>query len=238
VLLGTAITQALSPALSSFTGETASDPVVVPPEPFFAIWGVVITGCLTSALWGLPIRRATTAPYAQIQGPLSLTQIGFSAWLWAAGTTPIWTVPLFVLMLTALTVSLRRIVTTPTDRITRFLLATTVGVYTGWSAAAVWINAATVLPERTSAAPVVLGALLVGAVMTLNAGVVLFRAQPGFVAAGAWALVGVLISTLPTEPALSGVAAAGLAFTGLTAALVHRRHHPHQRRAASLVPSR
>jgi hypothetical protein len=184
VLLGTAITQAATPALSSFTGDTGVELVVVPPGPFFAIWAVIIAGCLASAIWGLPRGRALTGPYARIQFPLALAQVGFSAWLIAAGASPGWTVPIFLLMLAALAWSLRQIVITPAEKATQLLLGTTVGLYTGWSAAAVWLNAATALPPAFASHPMVLALVLLGAVGTVLAGAVVFHAQAGFVAAG------------------------------------------------------
>jgi hypothetical protein len=78
LLLGTAILQASAPPLIGFDSE-APDPPIVPPGPFFAVWGVVVLGCLLVALWGLPEQRANAAPYRHIQGPLALVQLGFTA---------------------------------------------------------------------------------------------------------------------------------------------------------------
>ncbi|MGX5358118.1 hypothetical protein [Kocuria sp. KH4] len=225
VLLVTAVTQAVSPALSGFTGGSGSDPVVVPPGPFFAIWGVIVIGCVASALWGLPRRRATTAPYARIQWPVSLAQIGFTAWLLAAVSSPAWSVPVFLLMLACLGTALRSLVSAAAEPPTRWLLGTSLGLYTGWSAAAVWVNIATVLPEDARADTVWLGLLLLGAVISLVVGVVLFRAHPAFLAAGAWALLGVVISTATAGALLlSVVAGGGLAVLAVAAVLVRRRH--------------
>lgn len=225
VLLATAMTQAASPALSGFTGESASDPVIVPPGPFFGIWGIIVIGCVASALWGLPRERAATAPYARVQWPVSLAQLGFTAWLLAAVSSPVWSVPVFLLMLACLGVALRIVVTTPTEPLTRWLLGTSVGLYTGWAAAAVWVNTATVLPGTARTNPAYLGLLLLGAVISLVVGAVLFRAHPGFVAAGAWALLGVVVSTSAAGAGVLGiVAGAGLAVVGAAAVLVRRRH--------------
>jgi len=233
VLLVTALTQALSSVLTSFTGQVGTDPVVVPPGPFFAVWGLIIIGGLASALWGMPRPRATTAPYARIQGPVALAQVGFTAWLLAAVHAPGWIVPVFLVMLAALAWSLRAIVLSSVDRITRVLLGTTVGLYTGWSAAAVWLNAATLLPAPAASDPVVLGLLLAGAVATLLAGVIGFRAQGGFVAAGMWALLGVTISTASAGAmGLSTVALMGLLLVVAAAVLVRRRRLIGQGRSA------
>ncbi|MUN63754.1 hypothetical protein GMA12_11470 [Kocuria sediminis] len=224
MLLATAITQAASPALSGFTGESASDPVVVPPGPFFAIWGLIVIGCAASALWGLPRERATSAPYARIHWPVSLAQLGFTAWLLAAVSSPAWSVPIFLVMLVCLGTALRIVVTTPTESPTRWLLGTSLGLYTGWAAAAVWVNIATVLPEAARTDTVYLGLLLLGAVISLSVGAVVFRAHPAFIAAGAWALLGVVVSTMAAGAGvLSLGAGAGLAVLAVAAVVVRRR---------------
>src|SRR3712207_6851371 len=46
----TALLQAVSPPIVGFA-QDAADPVVVPPGPFFAIWGVVVLGSVAAALW-------------------------------------------------------------------------------------------------------------------------------------------------------------------------------------------
>ncbi|MFI5912150.1 hypothetical protein [Dactylosporangium sp. NPDC051541] len=89
LLLGTALLQAAAPPLIGFAGD-ATDPPIVPPGPFFAVWGAVVLGCLLAAAWGLPRRRAATTPYRLVQLPLSLVQLGFVGWLLAAGSRPAW----------------------------------------------------------------------------------------------------------------------------------------------------
>lgn len=162
LLLGTALAQAASPPLAGLDQGSGSDPVVVPPGPFFAIWGPVVLGCLAAAVHGFPARRATTDPWRRVQVPLSAAQAGFVLWLVAAATAPVLTVPVFAGMLAALLVCLRLVVRTPTDRWTRVLLGGSVGLYAGWASAAVWVNAATLLPERVADGTAVPGLLLAG----------------------------------------------------------------------------
>ncbi|HYX94548.1 MAG TPA: hypothetical protein VE823_05740 [Geodermatophilus sp.] len=226
VLLGTAVVQAVSPPLAGFDQGSGSDPVVVPPGPFFAIWGPIVLGCLTAALWGLPLRRATAEPWRRVQLPLSLAQVGFAVWLVAAARLPVATLPVFVGMLVALVVCLRAVVATPADRVTRVLLGGSVGLYTGWSSAAVWINAATLLPKGAASATAPLAALLAGAALTTAALTRAVHGQRPYVLAASWALLGALVSTAGAGAVpLAVVAAAGLAVVAATA-LVPRARRP------------
>jgi hypothetical protein len=224
VLLVTALAQAGSPLLVPFDGRVDADPVVVPPGPFFSIWAVITLGCLAAALWGLPLHRAQRAPYDRIQLPLSVAQVGFVAWLLAADRVPALTLPVFLLMLAALAPSLRTVVRTPADRGTRLLLGGSLGLYTGWTTAAVWLNAATLLPGAAAADTTVLAALLAGAVVTGALGARTFDGQAAYVLAAGWALLGVLVSTARAGAvSLSAVAALGLAAVTGAAALAQRR---------------
>src|SRR3954452_13655831 len=171
LLLLTAVAQAVSPLVIPFDQGSQRDPVVVPPGPFFAIWGVIVLGCLAAAAWGFPAARADRAPWRRVQLPLSLAQVGFVVWLVVAARLPVLTLPVFVGMLVLLVPSLLAVLRSAADRPTRVLLGGTLGLYTGWTAAAVWLNAATLLPglqrDATGVAPMVaLAALLLGAVAT------------------------------------------------------------------------
>ncbi|MGR6966945.1 hypothetical protein ACU610_21020 [Geodermatophilus sp. URMC 61] len=224
LLLGTALAQAASPPLAGFEQGSGSDPVVVPPGPFFAIWGLVVLGCLAAAVHGLPLRRATTDPWRRVQVPLSTVQAGFVLWLVAAAQAPVLTVPVFAGMLATLLLCLRLVVRTPADRWTRVLLGGSVGLYAGWASAAVWVNAATLLPDRVGDGTVVPGLLLAGAALT--AAVVAWRVQgqPAYVLAAGWALLGALVSSLRAGATVLGaVAGAGLVAVAAVAVLAPRR---------------
>jgi len=181
----------------------------------------VVVGCVAAALWGLPLDRATRPPWTDVQLPVSAVQVGFVLWLVSAASAPALTLPVFVLMLGALAWSLRIVLRTPADRATRVLLGGTLGVYTGWSAAAVWLNAATLLDVDAVAA----GALFVaGAAMTACLGARLFGGQPAFALAAGWALLGVVLSSAAAGRSdLAVLAGTGLVAVAVTALLSHRR---------------
>lgn len=223
VLLGTAVAQLAAPPFAGFDQGSAADPVVVPPGPFFAVWGPVVLGCLAAAVYGLPLRRATTEPWRRVQVPLSAAQVGFVLWLVAAARAPVLTVPVFLAMLAALLLCLHTVVTTPSGRGTRWLLGGTVGLYAGWTSAAVWVNTATVLPERFVGGTAVPALLLAGAATTAAVVAWRVRGQPPYVLAAGWALLGALVSTLGAGATALGVVAGTGLVTVVVVALVGAR---------------
>ncbi|GAB7045137.1 hypothetical protein [Catenuloplanes indicus] len=237
VLLATALIQAASPSLAGFDQGADDDPVVVPPGPFFAVWGVVVLGCLLVAVCGLKRDRAIAPAFRRLHVPLSITQTGFVLWLLLAAAVPVLTVPVFGLMLAMLVVALRR---APDVHGTggglakdTVLVESVLGVYAGWSAAAVWINVASV----TSRPPIpLLAALLAAAVVSeITLVTAVCRTFPARVAAGAtgiWALLGVALSTFSTGAgALGALAVAGIG--ALAVATVATTRRPPARRRPS-----
>lgn len=248
MLLGTAVLQAaaapLTAAAGGFTGAGADLPVV-PPAPFFAVWSVPVFGGLACAVWGLPLHRATAWPYRQVQVPLSVAQVGFAAWLAAASSSWPWlSLPVFLVMLAALIVAMRGLtggaaqdsgsaagaVSGRTTTLARMLLGTTVGVYAGWTTAAVWVNAASLLPQTglapSGASSTALQCLAVaGAGAAAAAGARAFQGQLPYVATAAYALIGVSVSASRADlPALLGTAITAL--TVVAAVTVITRVHP------------
>jgi len=214
LLLGTAVVQAVSPSVVGFA-EDAADPVVVPPRAFFAIWGVVVLGSIAAALWGMPLRRATRAPWTHVQVPVSVVQVGFVLCLLAAATAPVLTLPIFLVMLGALAWSLHAVLDVPADRTTRVLLAGTLGVYTGWTSAAVWLNAATLVPGDAGGT---WWLFVAAAALTACLGARAFGGQPAFTLAAGWALLGVLVSTVEAgQRGLAVLAGSGIAAVAITA---------------------
>ena len=122
---------------------------------------------------------------------------------------------------------------------TRMLLGGTLGLYAGWTTAAVWLNCASLLPElgldlETAPGRLVLAGLLLSAIVTVALGVRAVRGQWGYVTASGWALTGVVVGTMMARD----LGLATLAATGLGAVLAYAAS---QRRVASgpdAVPAR
>jgi hypothetical protein len=220
LLLVTAIAQAWAPVVIDFDG-SSSDPPVVPAGYAFSIWSAIILGCLAVAAYGMPRRRAELGVYRAVHLPLSLVQVLFVAWLLAATSSTVWlTLPIFVTMLALSAVALHRVLTVADrakhGRVARGLLVGTLGVYAGWSTAAVWVNAATLLTDAGLDAAGAVGTAwqsLVLAGATASAVLLLRRLQGSlpYVGAVGWALVGVVVNAaMAGMPGLVVAAVLGL----------------------------
>lgn len=242
LLLGTAAGQAAAPGLIPFDA-TAQDPPVVPAGYTFGIWGLILVGCLASAVHGLPSARAASPAYRAVQLRLSVVQVLFVGWLLAAGSSAVWlTVPIFAVILVLTLTGLSRVLAAaggprgdsagrgqPSDPWTRRLLGGTLAIYAGWSTAAVWVNLASLLPAAGLSAAGPVGTLWQSAflVAACAAAVLAVRALGAYlpyVLAVAWAFIGIVVSALSAgQGALAGVAITGLLILTVATATTLRR---------------
>lgn len=185
------------------TADRVGEPPIVPAGWTFSIWGLVELLSLGWAVWA----ARTTAPGAELRDrlalPLMVVFAGFSAWIAAAEIEPTWaTVVVFGVMLAGLLRALGIALDHQPDiaawsPLGRGLLWGLLGVYTGWSSIAIWVNLTTAFAG--SGAPIsgplaVLAqlAVLAGAVTTA---LVLIRYTRGlltYAAAVTWAFFGVV----------------------------------------------
>lgn len=248
LLLCTALLQAVSPALISFGGSD-QDPPVVPAGYTFSIWSVVIAGCVVAAVVGFARRRAASAAFRAVHLRLSVVQVLFVAWLLAATSSVVWlTVPIFVAMLTLTLVSLRRVLSGGKagasdgasragrwgdERLARGLLGGTLGIYAGWSTAGVWINVASLAAQSGLSPAGATGtawqsAFLIGACVVAVWAVRALAAPLAYVAAVAWAFVGVVVSAVMADlPGLATVAVLGLVVVTMAAVATRQRSAMH-----------
>jgi hypothetical protein len=129
------------------------------------------------AIWADSDRRPDAELRARLTLPLLVTCVGFSVWLAAAELEPNWTtLVIFLIMLAALLRALmyamdQRQAIRAWSPLAGVLLWGTLGLYTGWSSVAVWLNLTTALigsgaPITTLAAILGQAAILAGAVGT------------------------------------------------------------------------
>ena len=151
-----AVGQLISPIFSGLfggaftTADRAGEPPITPAGYTFAIWGVIELLSLGYAIWALWWRkRSDPTLLDRLAVPLAVVFAGFSAWLVAAELEPNWaTLAVFVVMilglLRALSVALtERNAIAAWPRLGRWLLWGTLGLYTGWSSIAIWLNLTT-----------------------------------------------------------------------------------------------
>lgn len=218
--------QLAAPALFSLSGSTALDadrsgePPIVPAGYAFAIWGLVVVLAAGYAVWALATYRPGVRD--RLAGPLAVVFAGFSAWLAAVAVEPVWTpLVIFVVMVAALLRALAvamagRAEIDGWSRSGRGLLWGTLGVYTGWSSIAVWVNLTTALAGSGAPVEGPVGvaaqlAVLAGAVGTAVVVVRWTRGLLPYSAAVLWALVGAALGAWGAgEPLLAAAAAAGV----------------------------
>ncbi len=125
---------------------------LVPPNAWFAIWGVILT---LSAVWALlQVRPSVLADRVRtaLAVPLAVTFTGFALWLAAAafGQSSPLTLVVFVVIDAGLIVAVRRAVRERESirawpAVDRAVLWLMLGTYTGWGSMAFFVNVATVV---------------------------------------------------------------------------------------------
>jgi hypothetical protein len=187
----TAVGMVLSSTLVAFdaSGPGAS---ITPPGPFFAIWGLVIALCLAVAAtaWWRPNSTLIDA----IGWPLIVAQLGFTVWLFMASAgSAAGTVAVFAMILAALLIAMARLRTVPAGP-GRDLASAAVGLYAGWSSAAIWLNIVTTLPAPIADRTPVQVAGLVAAGVTAAAVIWFLRPSVTYPGAVAWGLIGIALA--------------------------------------------
>ncbi|MGQ7296579.1 hypothetical protein [Quadrisphaera sp. KR29] len=222
-------------------GAGGTDLLITPAGYAFAVWGAVVAGCLAYAVYQLPAARGDEPAHRRVAWPFAGVMAGFVAWLVLAATAPTWTTALvFAVMLGLLVVAYdtalrhRRLVRLPG----RLLLLGTLGVYTGWAAVAVPVNAASALadlglPTTGSAAAAWQAVVLL---VALGAGVAVvrrWRARAASTLAVVWALLAVAFGAGAREGGALLAAAAAVGAVVLLGWAVWMRWEDLRRRVAA-----
>lgn len=217
------------------TADRPGEPPIVPAGWAFSIWGLVELLSVGWAVWAVHTRQPGGELRDRLAVPLLVVFAGFSVWLAAAEIEPVWTtLVVFVVMLVGLLRALG-IAVEHRDEIARWsplgrgLLWGMLGVYTGWSSIAIWVNLTTAFAASGTPITGVVGvlaqlAVLAGATATA---VAILRRTGGllpYAAAVAWAFVGAAVGAAGAgEPVLAGAAGVGLLVVVATTAITRVR---------------
>lgn len=187
----TAVGMALSSVLVTFDADGPGE-AITPPGVFFAIWGVVIALCMAvaAASWW----RYNPMLVDRIGWGLIIAQLGFTVWLLVASAgSGVGTVAVFAVILASLLVAMARLRSVTPGPGVR-LAGTAIGLYAGWSSAAIWLNVVTTLPTRFAESTVIQSAGLVGVAVTAAAVLRLLSPAIAYPLAVAWAAIGIAAS--------------------------------------------
>lgn len=202
-----AFTQAIAPALPALGigqevgARSAQDPSpIVPPDPFFAIWGVIFLFCLVYAVYQARARHRTDPVLRQIGGWTAAAFAGNTLWLVVAQTSGIEIATFFILLgiwgaaLKALfgIVPTQRTINGPRQ----VCVLVPFSLLAGWTTAATCLSVAGLLDNsvRQPAVPEWIG--LAGAAVVGAALVVKLRANLWFTLTLTYAFVGIITRTL------------------------------------------
>jgi hypothetical protein len=204
------------------TANRPGEPLIVPPGPAFSIWSVIIAISIAYSVWAWPRRQPDLEIRNRLATPLLMVTVGFSLWLVAAELEPVWTTLLVFVGLFGGLLWALKIARQSRSRIARWsllgrsLLWGTLGLYTGWTSIAIWLNLATAMagsgaPLTGTAGTLGQLAILLGATATAA---VILRYTGGlapYAAATAWGLGGAALGAyLADAYLLAAVGAAGL----------------------------
>lgn len=210
-----AISPAFTAPFSGFTPDQLPDPQINPPiQPegyAFAIWGLIYTWLVTSAVFGL-WKRADAGHWHAARLPLAISLAVGVPWLAIANASAIWaTITIIIMALGAITALIRA------PYVDRWWFQAPVGIYAGWLTAASWISIGTtaagygfITGSFGWAFTGILGALL-SALAVFK-----IRTAPEYLLTVIWALVGIVVANGFVTLPVSGFAACGIAVLAIT----------------------
>tara|TARA_R110002051_G_scaffold14460_6_gene46859 strand:+ start:24057 stop:24764 length:708 start_codon:yes stop_codon:yes gene_type:complete len=198
---------------SPFMGFTADqlpypqiDPPVQPAGYAFAIWGLIYSWLVVSAVFGV-WKRVDDAEWDNMRKPLIISVAVGTPWLAIANNSAIWATLAIFIMASAAIVALMR---APFKD--RWWLQAPVGIYAGWLTAASFVS----LGSTAAGYGIVLGslgwaylAIILALTVTLT---VLSRksAAPEYGLTVIWALVGIIVANISGQVGVVVIAVVGI----------------------------
>lgn len=232
-----AVTQCLAPALPALGigqevgARSAQDPSpIVPPGPFFAIWGVIFAFCLSYAVYQARACHHTDTLLRQIGIWTALAFAGNTLWIVVAQASGIEFATFLILLgiWGSALATLIRIVPTQRDLSVprQFCVLVPFSLLAGWTTAATFLSVAGLL-DNWIRLPAVPEYLALGGAALVSAGLVTkLKANLWFTLTLTYAFVGIIMRTLrEARPELALAAAIALSFV-IVAYILQRRRTP------------
>ena len=204
----------VSPAFTNpFMGFTADqlpypqiDPPVQPAGYAFAIWGLIYSWLVVSAVFGVWKRRSDTA-WDPVRAPLMVSLAVGTPWLAIANASAVWaTITIFIMAAAAIVALIR------TPKVDGWWLQAPVGIYAGWLTAASFVS----LGSTAAGYGIALGSLgwaYLAIILALGVALAVIARKPTAPEYGItviWALIGIIVANLSGAVGVMILAAAGI----------------------------
>ena len=204
----------VSPAFTNpFMGFTADqlpypqiDPPVQPAGYAFAIWGLIYSWLVVSAVFGVWKRRSDAA-WDHVRAPLMISLAVGTPWLAIANASAVWaTITIFIMSAAAIVALIRA------PKVDGWWLQAPVGIYAGWLTAASFVS----LGSTAAGYGIALGSLgwaYLAIILALGVTLAVIARKPSAPEYGItviWALIGIIVANLSGAVGVMILAAAGI----------------------------
>lgn len=182
------------------------DPPVQPAGYAFAIWGLIYSWLVVSAVFGVWKRRSDTA-WDHVRAPLMVSLAVGTPWLAIANASAVWaTITIFIMAAAAIVALIRA------PKVDGWWLQAPVGIYAGWLTAASFVS----LGSTAAGYGIALGSLgwaYLAIILALGVTLAVIARKPTAPEYGItviWALIGIIVANLSGAVGVMILAAAGI----------------------------
>ena len=182
------------------------DPPVQPAGYAFAIWGLIYSWLVVSAVFGVWKRRSDTA-WDHVRAPLMVSLAVGTPWLAIANALAVWaTITIFIMAAAAIVALIRA------PKVDGWWLQAPVGIYAGWLTAASFVS----LGSTAAGYGIALGSLgwaYLAIILALGVTLAVIARKPTAPEYGItviWALIGIIVANLSGAVGVMILAAAGI----------------------------
>ena len=182
------------------------DPPVQPAGYAFAIWGLIYSWLVVSAVFGVWKRRSDAA-WDHVRAPLMISLAVGTPWLAIANASAVWaTITIFIMSAAAIVALIRA------PKVDGWWLQAPVGIYAGWLTAASFVS----LGSTAAGYGIALGSLgwaYLAIILALGVTLAVIARKPTAPEYGItviWALIGIIVANLSGAVGVMILAAAGI----------------------------